>query len=71
MFWGKDAAAKLRSFYFHVPDYMALCMWKMQILDERHLLIKYGDAEQAGWPFSFLFSPLFLNHNVENYGFFF
>jgi hypothetical protein len=44
----KDSAAKLRSFYFHVPDYMELCMWKMQILDGRHLLIKYGDSEQAG-----------------------
>ena len=28
--------------------YNALCIWKMQLLDERHLLLKYGSKEHVG-----------------------
>ena len=42
-----NSANALRFFYYHFEEYRALCMWKMQIIDDRHLMIKYGSAEHV------------------------
>lgn len=43
-----DAPAALRRFHYYFEDYEQLRMWKMQLLDTEHLLIKYGCADHAG-----------------------
>jgi len=40
----KDPNYELRKFSFHFEEYRDLSIWKMQILDERHLLIQYGSG---------------------------
>lgn len=37
---------ELRRFAFHFEEYRDLAMWRMQILNERHLLIQYGSGPQ-------------------------
>lgn len=32
--------AQLRYFHNHFDEYRALCIWKMQLLDDHHLLLK-------------------------------
>lgn len=39
---------RLKQFYFHFQDYQNLIMWKMQLLDRNHLLIKF-DKRQSVW----------------------
>ncbi|XP_030749680.1 DET1 homolog isoform X2 [Sitophilus oryzae] len=36
---------ELRKFYLHFDNFNSLKMWKMQLLDENHLLIKYASEE--------------------------
>jgi len=37
--------AKLRYFHNHFEEYRALCIWKMQLLDDHHLLLKFGSVK--------------------------
>lgn len=36
---------EIRKFYLHFENFKALKLWKMQLLDENHLLIKYASEE--------------------------
>ncbi|KAL6006698.1 acid phosphatase det1 [Asimina triloba] len=36
-----------KKFYFHFQDYIDLIMWKVQFLDQHHLLIKLGSVDGA------------------------
>ena len=40
-----DTAYELRKFYQYFDQFLALRMWKMQLLDENHLLIKYASED--------------------------
>ncbi|ESO92436.1 hypothetical protein LOTGIDRAFT_121100 [Lottia gigantea] len=41
----KDDPYQLRLFYTYFDQFKALRMWKMQLLDENHLLIKYAEED--------------------------
>lgn len=41
----KGDPRELRTFYKYFDDFVSLRMWKMQLLDENHLLIKYASEE--------------------------
>ncbi|KAF8379867.1 hypothetical protein HHK36_029316 [Tetracentron sinense] len=49
--WNQEADHSLRvqclkkKFYFHFQDYVDLIMWKVQFLDQYHLLIKFGSVD--------------------------
>ncbi|KAL9230495.1 hypothetical protein vseg_005837 [Gypsophila vaccaria] len=49
--WNEEADEALRvqslkkKFYFHFQDYVDLIIWKVQFLDRRHLLIKFGSVD--------------------------
>lgn len=44
-----DSANALRYFHSHFEEYnSSLSIWKMQLLDEQHLLLKYGCVDHAG-----------------------
>ena len=40
---------ELRRFYLYFNRFRSLRMWKMQLLDSHHLLIRYA-SEEVGWP---------------------
>lgn len=42
-----NPTSALRYFYYHFESYKSLCMWRMQILDDQHFLIKYGSREHV------------------------
>lgn len=58
----------LRKFYQNFDKYCALRMWKMQLLDEHHLLIKYASEEVITLRLSDLNSPpsLFMVYNFTS-----
>lgn len=49
--WNEETDETLRmqhvkkKFYFHFQDYVDLIMWKVQLLDRHHLLIKFGSVD--------------------------
>lgn len=49
--WSEETDKSLRiqqlkkKFYFHFQDYVDLIMWKVQLLDHSHLLIKFGSVD--------------------------
>ncbi|KAK8936493.1 Light-mediated development protein DET1 [Platanthera zijinensis] len=49
--WSEETDKVLRiqhlkkKFYFHFQDYVDLIMWKVQLLDRSHLLIKFGSVD--------------------------
>lgn len=57
----------LRQFYQNFNQYLALRMWKMQLLDENYLLIKYANEEVVSSRLSDLNSPpsFFAIYNIN------
>ncbi|KAI4312304.1 hypothetical protein MLD38_037127 [Melastoma candidum] len=49
--WNEEADNAMRvqilkkKFYYHFQDYVDLIIWKVQFLDRRHLLIKFGSVD--------------------------
>eukprot|EP00040_Diaphanoeca_grandis_P012474 m.63192 g.63192 ORF g.63192 m.63192 type:complete len:595 (-) comp23254_c0_seq1:70-1854(-) len=43
-----NSASGIRYFHHHFSEFSSLCIWRMQLLDDRHLLLKYGSRDHVG-----------------------
>eukprot|EP00041_Stephanoeca_diplocostata_P011813 m.195639 g.195639 ORF g.195639 m.195639 type:complete len:547 (+) comp18681_c0_seq6:306-1946(+) len=41
----ENRMCEVRSFFHRFDEYKSLCMWKLQIFDDHHLLLKYGSKD--------------------------